>query len=449
MAETSLQLALPSEEANNTGRGSTHDQQLYEAFLRMLPVGKENVPVGKLEELLRAGGIHEILIEQTMEAVVESDGDGLTFADFCKLKEVVNKSVEQFVLGQLSSKEWRTLTNTLQTIYEVVEKNRIGETTKASSFAKLNVMGEDKDEFIVALCTIHGQFWGQGDVNKYMTLSNVAKVINLAQAIELNGQDYVQKHVGKNPSGEDADAMSLNQDGLPHNPICTAGALVVTTLLRAEMSAAARFDALVKTWSSLTATRNVDFNNYGYLTILRDADVHQAISWLLQSAGVFPDHVQTADDVQRALEFFLQTLSVSTTMTDVAVIGATLANSGRNPFTGKRVFSPGTVQAVLSQLFSCGVGASSGDWAYKVGLPSVTCPDGLILTIIPGLGGVVVFSPRLKNGLSVRGIEFLERLSEARSLHVFDTTKQSSRKGERTYETEALMTYAAATGSID
>ena len=91
----------------------------------------------------------------------------------------------------------------------------------------------------------------------------------------------------------------------------------------------------------------------------------------------------------------------------MCVIAATLANNGICPLTNRRVVAPETVRDVLTIMFTCGMYDSSGRFAFEVGLPAKSGVSGVIFMVIPGKGGLAVFSPRLdKFGNSFRGVQF-------------------------------------------
>ena len=56
-----------------------------------------------------------------------------------------------------------------------------------------------------------------------------------------------------------------------------------------------------------------------------------------------------------------------------------------------------------------------------MGIPAKSGVGGGILGILPGVGGIAVFSPRLdSHGNSVRGLRVFEELSREFELHLFD-----------------------------
>ena len=56
------------------------------------------------------------------------------------------------------------------------------------------------------------------------------------------------------------------------------------------------------------------------------------------------------------------------TVVQLARMGATLANNGRNPSTGEQVVKPENVPYILSTMTMAGLYDGSGGWAWKVGL---------------------------------------------------------------------------------
>ena len=79
----------------------------------------------------------------------------------------------------------------------------------------------------MSFCSVAGQFHNAGDCALEFCLQSTVKPVLYALARELTSKDYVHKHVGFEPSGVKFNAHVLNEQGLPHNPLINAGAIMV------------------------------------------------------------------------------------------------------------------------------------------------------------------------------------------------------------------------------
>jgi glutaminase len=126
------------------------------------------------------------------------------------------------------------------------------------------------------------------------------------------------------------------------------------------------------------------------------------------------------DRVEETLDLYFGQCSVLVTSDDLALIGATLANHGLHPETGEQVVSPEVVRDMMSVALTCGMYNYAGEWVYTFGIPAKSGVGGGILGIIPGIGGLATFSPRLDDfGNSVRGVKVFEAISQRFDLHLF------------------------------
>jgi len=148
---------------------------------------------------------------------------------------------------------------------------------------------------------------------------------------------------------------------------------------------------------------------------------NRALAHLMLNFGMIDENIDGA------LDLYFQQCSVLVSCQDLAVMAATLANGGVNPVTGERAIDARYIRDILSVMYTCGLYDFAGQWAYTVGLPAKSGVGGGIIAVVPGEGGMAVFSPPLDaRGNSVRGIKVCEELSQRFGLHLFD-----AREGER------------------
>ncbi len=311
----------------------------------------------------------------------------------------------------------------------------------------------DPEQFAVSICTVDGQRFSIGDAHTKFCLQSTCKPINYCLAIEEHGENTVHRHIGREPSGRSFNELTLNLEGLPHNPLINAGAIMAAYLLKRDLDAADRFDHVFKAWEQLCAGRPMSFNNAVYLSERETADRNFALAYFMRENGAFPKDTHLLE----TLEFYFQCCSLESTTHDLAIAAATLANSGINPLTGHQIFHEKTVQDCLSLMLSCGMYDFSGEFAFRIGLPAKSGVSGAMLVVVPNLMGISIWSPRLdKLGNSVRGVAFCEGLVKSYNFHMYDTLiKETNKKNprRRRYENEVsrtmLLIYAATNGDLD
>ena len=118
-------------------------------------------------------------------------------------------------------------------------------------------------------------------------------------------------------------------------------------------------------------------------------------------------------------------------------MGATLANGAVNPFTGERALPREEVRDLLSVMYTCGMYDAAGEWAYDVGVPAKSGVSGGILAVVPGKGGIGVFSPGLDvYGNSARGVAVCYELATRLGVHVFAADDEDALLGSATPASE-------------
>ena len=121
------------------------------------------------------------------------------------------------------------------------------------------------------------------------------------------------------------------------------------------------------------------------------------------------------------MELYFQCCSLETNLLGAGLISSTLANGGVNPWTNEKIFEYDNVKSILSIMYNSGMYDFSGEWGYSIGIPAKSGVSGLVYSVIPNVGGIAVYSPKLdKLGNSYRGIDFFKRLSNRVNIHVYE-----------------------------
>lgn len=244
------------------------------------------------------------------------------------------------------------------------------------------------------------------------------------------------------PSGAPFNAISFDEKDRPVNPLINVGAVTATSLIGAS-DADERFEK-IRAGLSLFAGRELEIDETVYRSESSTGDRNRALATLSRANG------KLASTVDAAAEPHFKQCSLLVTSTDLAVMGATLANSGVNPLTDCRVVEPWTARHTLSVMSSCGMYDRSGQWIFEVGMPAKSGVGGGIVAVMPGQYGIGVFSPPLDEvGNSARGVAALRLLSERFGLHMFEHPKHPASPVEQvSVETNGTVAVRLR-GSID
>ena len=277
----------------------------------------------------------------------------------------------------------------------------------------------DPDWFGICIASHDGFVYQVGDAGQPFTIQSISKALSYGLALEDSGEDAVLAKIGVEPSGDAFNAISLRpQTGAPFNPLINAGAIATCGLIAGntvEQKTARILDVL-----SRYAGRTLDIDERVYRSESETGHRNRAIGWMLRNFSILTDEPTTT------LETYFRQCSIRVTCRDLAMIGATLANGGRNPVTGVRAVAEKYVENILSVMATCGMYDFSGEWLYRTGLPAKSGVGGGILAVHPGRLGIGVFSPRLDaQGNSARGIAACRALATDLGLHLFDGSQRT------------------------
>ncbi|XP_041520385.1 glutaminase liver isoform, mitochondrial isoform X3 [Microtus oregoni] len=283
-------------------------------------------------------------------------------------------------------------------------------------------------------------------------LQSCVKPLTYAISVSTLGTDYVHKFVGKEPSGLRYNKLSLNEEGIPHNPMVNAGAIVVSSLIKMDCNKAEKFDFVLQYLNKMAGNEFMGFSNATFQSEKETGDRNYAIGYYLKEKKCFPKGV----DMMAALDLYFQLCSVEVTCESGSVMAATLANGGICPITGESVLSAEAVRNTLSLMHSCGMYDFSGQFAFHVGLPAKSAVSGAILLVVPNVMGMMCLSPPLdKLGNSQRGINFCQKLVSLFNFHNYDNLRHCTRKldprregGEVRNKTVVNLLFAAYSGDV-
>ena len=406
------------------------DAREFRLFVSLDLGNKGYIDREDVEQAFEREGINldDYRLEETATALRKIPrGARIDYDTFCAIIRPSILLVERTLQGNVVIRDFEDFCADIRRLYEAVRPNEGGHVaTYIPQLARV-----DPSLFAVAVCTIDGQRYAVGDADVDFCVQSCCKPINYCIALEKRGEDFVHRHVGREPSGRSFNEIALNDEGKPHNPLINAGAIMCSALLRDphEVYLADRFDYVMSQWQALTGGERAKFNNAVYLSEKTTADRNFALAYFMREKKAFPPNT----DLEETLEFYFQCCSIEVNARQMATVAATLANGGICPISGERVFTTKTVQNCLSLMYSCGMYDFSGEFAFTIGLPAKSGVAGALMIVVPNVMGICTWSPRLdKMGNSVRGIDFCKRLVEAFNFHNYDTlTGHTSKKDPR------------------
>ncbi|WP_207842375.1 glutaminase [Williamsia soli] len=309
------------------------------------------------------------------------------------------------------------------------------------------------DVFGVAMTTVDGRTHAAGDDEVEFSIQSISKPFAYAAALTDRGFDTVLNTVGVEPSGEAFNELSLEGDSCrPKNPMINAGAIATHfLLLKSGASVTDRVDRALEFFSEL-ADRTLSIDESVCRSELDTADRNLSIAHMLRNYGVIDV------DAHDVVEGYTRQCSIKVTVRDLAVMGATLANAGVHPVTGRRVVATDVARQTLAVMTGCGMYDAAGHWLTTVGIPAKSGVAGGLLGALPGQLGIGVVSPRLDaHGNSVRGVKMFQRMSADMGMHLMDaepygsTVLRSVRRDsdELVFELQGVVQFTGAETVLD
>ena len=272
----------------------------------------------------------------------------------------------------------------------------------------------DPNLFGIAVVTTDGKVYTAGDIKTEVSIQSISKVFTMAQVIQEQGLESVEKRIGVDATGARFNSIiaveavrTVVGTGAPEmNPLVNPGAISSTSMVTGTSAD--------QVWSKIIGFHNDAAGRQ--LNVLQDVyksesdtnQRNQAIGALMLAYGYIKNNWQ------QAVDLYTRQCSIGVNAKDLATMAATLAAGGKNPVTGKQVMDAEKVPGVLAVMATAGLYDDSGKWLYHTGLPAKSGVGGGIIAVSPGKFGIAVVSPPLDDaGNSVRAQRAITDISNS------------------------------------
>jgi len=262
------------------------------------------------------------------------------------------------------------------------------------------------DLFGVVIVTRKGTVYSAGDVDYKFSIQSVSKPFTAALVMTQQGPNALREKIGLESTGLPFNSkLSLEiHKARSDNPLVNAGAIASVSMIEAK-SEKDRWNQVFANISDFAGTK---------LTVLEKVyDSEYANIWSNRGiANLLYDYDRLYSDPEEALRVYTRQCSIGVNALDLGMMGATLANQGVNPITGKRVMRAQDIPELLAIMATAGFYDESGEWLYSAGLPAKTGVGGGIVAVVPGRFAIAAFSPRLDaSGNSVRSLNAIRYIA--------------------------------------
>ena len=257
--------------------------------------------------------------------------------------------------------------------------------------------------FGIVVVTADGRVHAAGDVATEVSIQSNSKVFTMAQVIQEQGPESVERRIGVDATGARFNSIMVVEavramigPGAPEiNPLVNPGAIATTSMVLGASADEAW--SRILGFHSAAAGRQLCALADVYRSESDTNQRNQAIGALMHAYGYIKHNWQ------QAVDLYTRQCSIGVNARDLGIMAATLAFGGRNPVTDTQVIDASKVPGVLAVMATAGLYDDSGKWLYRTGLPAKSGVSGGILAVSPGRFGIAAISPPLDSaGNSVR-----------------------------------------------
>lgn len=271
----------------------------------------------------------------------------------------------------------------------------------------------DPDSFGVHISTTNHLNFGVGNYHDKFSIQSIVKVLSLAMAYSLLGEDLWQR-VKVEPSGTAFNSLVQLEveNGIPRNPFINAGALVVTDVLMSSLNNPQQdFLAFLK---NLSKSNSISYSNKITASEKKVGYRNAALCNFLKSFH------NIDNDPTDVLDFYFKMCSIEMSCEELSQLFLFLANGGCTLHKNNRIITRSQTKRINALMQTCGFYDESGDFAFRVGLPGKSGVGGGIVAVHPKEYAIAVWSPPLnQKGNSYKGMRFLEEFTTRTELSIF------------------------------
>ncbi|MBE6182487.1 MAG: glutaminase A [Rikenellaceae bacterium] len=302
--------------------------------------------------------------------------------------------------------------DTLRQAYERCKSNTEGKNANYIPY----LANIPSDLFGIAAALPDGEIITVGDTDYRFGIESVSKVPTALLAMnQYSGREVLEK-IGADATGlpfNSIMAILLEKDH-PSTPLVNAGAISACSMIKPQGDANSKWQSIINFISELTGSQ-VEVIEELYQSETATNFNNKSIAWLLKN------YDRIYDDPDMALDIYTRQCSIGITTQQLAVMGATIANRGINPLTGRCVFKAELAPKIISMMATVGFYEHSGNWLFSTGLPAKTGVGGGILGVVPNIIGLAAFAPPLDDsGNSVKAQQALSYIVGHLNLNIFE-----------------------------
>lgn len=273
----------------------------------------------------------------------------------------------------------------------------------------------DKNLFGISVCLLDGRMIEVGDTRYRFGIESVSKVYTAILVLRQYGAEKLLSMIGA-----DATELPFNsiiaillENDHPSTPLVNAGAITACSMVNPMGDADKKWAAIVENITQLSGSAP-DLIEELYRSESETNFNNRSIVWLLKNYN------RIYDDPDLSLDLYTRQCSLGITAKQLSVCGATIANRGVNPKTGRSVFDASFSPQITSLIATVGFYEHTGDWLYTSGIPAKTGVGGGVMGVLPGIMGISAFAPPIdESGNSVKAQLAIKHIMNKLGLSVF------------------------------